>query len=253
MAKTDLTKAPVLTVKLAETKDERERAFRLRYRVFVEETNNIQLINEKGLEQDLFDEWCDHLIVTNPSSREVVGTYRLLPGERALQHQGFYSETEFDLSGFTPLKPYALEVGRSCIAPEYRNGRAIQMLWGGIADYIKQSGHKYLIGCVSLYLHDVQQINEIYSLLKCLGVVTDRFGVQPRESHRIQGLELLSEEKFNVKEAVRKLPPLLKGYQWLGAEIAGEPVYDPVFKTTDFFVVLETAKITKRYQRRFLA
>lgn len=110
---------------------------RLRYRVFVEEEKNMRMRNDEGLEKDEYDAFCEHLIVKDLDSEQIVGTYRLLPGDRALQHIGFYSETEFDLTGFHPYKAKTLELGRSCITPEYRSGKAIQLLWEGIAAYIK--------------------------------------------------------------------------------------------------------------------
>ncbi|WCK54880.1 GNAT family N-acetyltransferase [Aneurinibacillus sp. Ricciae_BoGa-3] len=244
------TSTSSLSVKFAETANELEQAFRLRYKVFVEEAANLSLANESAVEQDAYDTYCDHLIVTDLDSDKVVGTYRLLPGERAVQNIGFYSETEFDLSGFQHHKPYTLELGRSCVDPSYRDGKAIQMLWKGIADYIKQHPFRYLIGCASLHAMPPEQLNELYSLLKHKGIITDRFGILPRETHRIHNLQVI-ETQYKEKEVYRRLPPLMKGYQWLGAEIAGEPVYDPTFHTVDFFIILDPAKITRRYQKHY--
>ncbi len=240
-----------LVVRLAERTDEIEQAFRLRYEVFVEEEGNTNLITDTGLERDAYDEYCDHLIVEDLNAGRVVGTYRLLPGRRALQNGGFYSETEFDLTSFSGSKWNSLELGRSCVASDYRNGRAIQMLWEGIADYIRKEGYRYLIGCASLHSSGTQETNEVYSMLAKSGMITDRFGIRPLDTHRVQGLSLLPMD-LNEKEMYRRLPPLLKGYCWLGAEIGGEPAYDPAFDTTDFFIVLEADKIAGKYKRRFL-
>ncbi|SFJ16808.1 GNAT family N-acetyltransferase [Thermoflavimicrobium dichotomicum] len=248
-----LEKKESLLVKIAETKHELEQTFRLRYQVFVEEANNRHLQNEKGIEQDVYDDDCDHLIVLDQETNQVIGTYRLLPGERAVIGKGFYSETEFDLSHFSVNKTLCLEVGRSCVAPEHRNGRVIQLLWAGIADYIKRSGHQYLIGCVSMEGKCKENINEIYSILKDENMITDDFQVRPQNTHRMEQLHYLQIDHKLKKQWQKKLPPLIKGYQWLGAKLAGQPAFDPVFQTIDFFVVLETAKITKRYQRRFLS
>jgi L-ornithine Nalpha-acyltransferase len=121
-----------LAVMLASSEKEMEQAFRLRYQVFVEEENNTSMLTDSGLEQDAFDVYCDHLIVKDLEDDRVVGTYRLLPGDRTLASGGFYSETEFDLSRFTVDKARTLELGRSCIDPAYRDGKAIQLLWEGI-------------------------------------------------------------------------------------------------------------------------
>lgn len=240
-----------LEVKMATKKEEIVEALRLRYKVFIEETNNIQCFNNLKMETDLYDAYCDHLIVTNSESGKVVGTYRLLPGDRVKNHIGFYSETEFDLSQFPVDKGQILELGRSCIAAEYRNGKVIHMLWDGIASYIAKHGYHFLIGCASLTVQNQAELNEIYSLLKHYNIITDRFGVQPLQSHQINGLKEI-EVCATEKEMYRRLPPLMKGYCLLGAEFGGEPVYDPIFNTTDFLIVLETSKIERRYRRHFI-
>lgn len=239
-----------LEVKLAKSDDDIEKALRLRYQVFVEEEKNMQMRNDSGLETDAYDEYCDHLIVKDQTSGEVVGTYRLLPGERAVEHIGFYSETEFDLYGFRECRPLALELGRSCIAPAYRSGRAIQMLWEGIAQYIAARSYRYLIGCASVHFKQESDLREVYTLLRQKQIITDRYEIRPLPTHQIEGLQLI--ELTCEKEAFRKLPPLMKGYQWLGAEIGGDPAYDSVFETVDFFIVLEKEKMSRRYRRHFI-
>ncbi|WP_239634570.1 GNAT family N-acyltransferase [Paenibacillus sp. H1-7] len=240
-----------LCVRLAANSEEIEQAMRLRYQVFVEEERNMMLLNENGLEQDPYDTYCDHLIVKDLDSDHVVGTYRLLPGERAISNIGFYSETEFDLSGIQEWKRDALELGRSCIDPAYRSGKAIQMLWEGIASYITEYDYRFLIGCASVHMQSMEEVNFIYSLLKHKQVITDRFGIHPHPTHQIQGLQQL-ECDLNEKELFRKLPPLMKGYQWLGAEIGGDPAYDAIFDTVDFFIVLEKDRVTRKYKKHFL-
>ncbi|MEK8128612.1 GNAT family N-acyltransferase [Paenibacillus filicis] len=237
---------------LASTENEVEQALRLRYRVFVEEEQNMRLRADNGLEQDAYDDYCDHLIVKDLTYDQVIGTYRLLPGDRTLASGGFYSETEFDLSGFTPDKNRTLELGRSCIDPAYRDGKAIQLLWEGIASYLAERELFYLIGCASVHLQTLDEVNRIYSYLRRKQVITDRFSVRPLETHRIGGLRMV-DEGHDDKELFRSLPPLMKGYQWLGAEIGGDPAYDGVFDTVDFFIVLEKDRLAKRYKKRFMA
>lgn len=239
-----------LVAKLA-AGEEVEQALRLRYEVFVEEEKNMKLRTETGLERDDYDAYCDHLIVKDLDTDRVVGTYRLLPGDRALRHIGFYSETEFDLSEFAPFKAKTLELGRSCVAPEYRGGKAIQMLWEGIASYITERGYDYLIGCASMHMSSLEDLNLIYTMLRRKEVITDRFGIEPLPTHRIAGLAPIDGE-LDEKEVFRKLPPLMKGYQWLGAEIGGDPAYDDVFRTIDFFIILQKERVTRRYRKHFL-
>jgi L-ornithine Nalpha-acyltransferase len=239
-----------LEVRLARNDTEIEGAFRLRYEVFVEEEKNLQMRNASRLETDVYDAYCDHLIVKDLETGLIVGTYRLLPGSRAVQSIGFYSETEFELGRFHSNKAKALELGRSCVAPEYRRGRSIQLLWEGIARYVAEWGHEYLIGCASVHFKSKSDLQEVYANLRHKAVITDRFGIEPLPSHRIDDL-YMDFTTVNEQEVFRKLPPLMKGYQWLGAEIGGDPAYDPVFKTVDFFIVLEKDNMSRRYRRHF--
>ncbi len=197
-----------LIVKLADTTEELEQAFRLRYRVFVEEENNIRLINEARLELDEYDDLCEHLIVKNSATNEVIGTYRLLPGRRTSLNQRFYSESEFDLSGIEQQRAFTLELGRSCIDPAYRRGRAIHMLWEGIAAYTLEHDYRNLIGYASVHMSSLKELNEIYSLLLSKQVITSRFGIQPLSTHRIEGLQWYDIEG-QEREIMRRLPPLM--------------------------------------------
>lgn len=240
-----------LSVMLASSANEIEQAMRLRYQVFVEEERNMRMLNEQGLEQDAYDAYCDHLIVKDLETDQVIGTYRLLPGDRAINGIGFYSETEFDLTAYANLKSQTLELGRSCIAPEYRGGKAIQLLWEGIAGYISERNFTHLIGCASVHFSNLEELNLIYTMLRQKQVLTDRFGIEPLATHRIPGLAQLDID-CNEKELFRKLPPLMKGYQWLGAEIGGDPAYDELFETVDFFIILQKDRVTRRYKRHFL-
>ncbi|MFM9328829.1 GNAT family N-acetyltransferase [Paenibacillus mesotrionivorans] len=237
-----------LTAGPARTDDDVEGALRLRYQVFAEEEKNLRLYNPEGLETDRYDEYCDHLVVKDEDSGQVVGTYRLLPGPRAALHGGFYSESEFDLAGYRPWMRETLELGRSCVHPDYRSGRAIRLLWEEILHYADNGGFSRLVGCASVHSRTRDEMLETYSLLHKRGVITARYGIRPLDTHTIPDLapvELTASEE----ELFRRLPPLVKGYQWLGAEIGGEPAYDALFGTVDYFVILEKARISRRYLR----
>lgn len=238
-----------LEIRLAKTPEEVGKACRLRYEVFVEE-EGANLVNTDSIEQDEFDRYCDHLLVLRTDTQEVVGTYRLLPGERALRGIGFYSESEFDLTQYRPLFHDTVELGRSCVKKEYRTGKAISLLWEGIGRYVLEKNIKYLIGCASIPAGSGPKINEIYTYLKTNHVFNGMV-VRPRPEFQIDTLCEL-DTTATSKELFRCLPPLIKGYLRLGAYICGEPAYDPFFRTFDFFMVLDRNHLVKRYQDNFL-
>ena len=141
---------PSLMISWARHQDEIEEAQRLRYKVFVEEMGAVLPKAKAGLDQDLFDNWCDHLIVRDEETLRVVGTYRVLTPHKAAKLGSLYSESEFDLTRLAHLRPKMIELGRSCVHQDYRTGSVIMALWGGLGRYMLQGGYETMLGCASV-------------------------------------------------------------------------------------------------------
>ncbi|MGQ0810109.1 MAG: GNAT family N-acetyltransferase, partial [Nitrospiraceae bacterium] len=219
-------------------------AQRLRYRVFVEECGARISSPGESLDQDLFDSYCDHLLVRDGRTDEVVGTYRILPASQARKVGGFYSETEFDLTKLRPLFPKLAEVGRSCIHPDYRRGGVISLLWSGLAQYMMEKNYEFLMGCASINLADGgTTATEVYVSLskKCLS--PDAWRVFPLCPFPMRPMCLIGQPM---------LPPLVKGYVRLGAYVCGEPAWDRQFNTADLLMLLPIARMDQRYARHFM-
>jgi putative hemolysin len=129
-------------------------AQRLRHRVFAGEMHAPLSSLVPGLDVDDLDRHCDHLIVRDEPTGEVVGTYRMLMPEQARQAGRLYAEGEFDLSGLDGLRPALVETGRSCVHPAHRSGAVVGLMWAGIARYMLLTGHDWLVGCASVPLAD---------------------------------------------------------------------------------------------------
>lgn len=223
-----------LSVGLATDAEERRAAQRLRWRVFAEELGAKLDSPEPGIDQDIFDPYCEHLVVRD--GNEVVGTYRLLPPEGAKRIGLYYSETEFDLIRLRGIRQRIVEVGRSCIAPGYRSGAVIALLWSGLARYMLASGHGYLAGCASISLAGAATLQQRGENLAPIEYrVTPRRRLPPGE----------------IPEKPAPLPPLVKGYLRAGAWVCGEPAWDPEFGYADFFMLLPLERIEARYARHF--
>lgn len=231
-----------LSVGLARDGGEIRAAQRLRWRIFAEEMGARLHSGEPGLDQDGFDAHCDHLVVRDGS--EIVGTYRILAPEAARRAGAYYSESEFDLSRLQPLRGRMAELGRSCIAPRYRSGGAIALLWSGISRYVLARGYEYLAGCASMSVADGGGgARVMYAKLPSASMAPDEYRVFPKRA--------LPAWRSGAGVAA-PAPPLLKGYLRCGAYICGEPAWDPEFDTADFFVLLPVSRIAARYARHFL-
>jgi putative hemolysin len=231
--------------RLAETLAEREAACRLRFQVFnLELGEGIAASWHTGLDEDRFDLFCEHLIVEDRSSGQVVGTYRMQSGVTASQNLGYYSEQEFDFTPYRELCPHVLELGRASIAREHRTSEVLMLLWRGIAEYARGCGLRYLIGCSSLNSRHPQ---EGWSLCRQLGdfLAPQSLCTRPNPSYALPAC---------AGEAVPdvKVPRLLRTYIAVGARICGEPAWDREFGTIDFLTLLDLAQLSPAARNRFL-
>jgi putative hemolysin len=237
-----------LEVRLASSRADTADAQRLRFEIFNKELRlGLSSSRAAGLDQDAYDGYCDHLLVVDTARDCLVGTYRLLSFDRAPSF-GFYSETEFDLSNVKRSGLRLLELGRSCVALEYRDGRAISLLFRGIAEYLRRCGADALMGCASVHGVDPPGLAAIQDTLSRRFLAPPELRVTPRRGF---GIPLRSATvPVDETASFRALPPLFRGYLRLGARVCGPPAYDRPFGTTDFFVLVKTADIVQRYTRR---
>lgn len=237
-------KTPQLSIALAQNQEEVREAQRLRFQVFSEEMGAHLSSPEAGIDQDLFDPYCEHLLVRDHVTGAVVGTYRLLIPKMAQRAGAYYAETEFDLTRLSHLQESMVEVGRSCVHPDYRNGATVGLLWSGVIQYAQQMGYKYLIGCASIGMQDGgHSAASIYRRLS-------QEHLSPREWRVFPRYRLPLESLNSTLNAA--LPPLIKGYMKLGCFICGEPAWDADFNTADLFLLLPLSLMNKRYARYYL-
>ena len=232
-----------LAVGLARTSEEVEQIQRLRYTVFTEDMGAVFPDAQDGIEQDRFDPWCEHLMVRELDTNRVVGTYRILTPEKAREAGGYYSESEFDLSGLGSLREQLVEVGRSCTHADHRSGAVIMLLWSGLAEFLRRGGYSYLLGCASVSLRD-----DGVTAAEVWRTVSKH--LQDPDTPRVKPLHRYPVERLNSTLPAR-VPPLIKGYLKLGAKVCGEPAWDPDFNAADFPVLLTMAGMDERYRRHF--
>ncbi|WPC04229.1 L-ornithine N(alpha)-acyltransferase [Pseudomonas benzenivorans] len=217
----------------------------LRYRVFSAEFDAKLKGAEQGLDMDDYDSHCSHIGVRDLSSGELVATTRLLDHQAAAGLGRFYSEEEFSLHGLRHLEGPVLEIGRTCVAPAYRNGATIAVLWSELAEVLNQGGYRYLMGCASIPMQDGgMQAQAIMQRLRERHLCTEHLRAEPKTP-----LPVL-EVPGNV---IAQMPPLLKAYMRLGAKVCGEPCWDRDFQVADVFILLKRDELCPRYARHFKA
>jgi putative hemolysin len=242
-------------VKIAEGKKEIKQALRLRYEIF-----NLELGKGSGLKQkraleldvDIYDKFCDHLIVIDKIIDKVVGTYRFCLGSKVDKKIGFYSEKFFDIGKIKRLNENyeILELGRSCIHRDYRCRPVINLLWSGIAKYVKDNNVRYLFGATRLLNSEPPEVSKIFKFIKEKYYAGSEFRVYPKAGNKFHGLRQDTEVK-NHREILRKLPPLIRGYLNVGVLVCGLPAVNPDFGSVVIFILLDIEKISPSYREHF--
>ena len=201
-----------------------------------------------GHDIDMFDDFCEHLLVRDCDSAMVVGTYRVLPPSQARRVGSTYSDTEFDLRSLESLRPRMVELGRSCVHPEHRHGGVILALWGALAEFMTRNRLDTMIGCASIpMLH-----NGVVS-----GDVAASIWHQLRQSFLAEPLLRVTPrlplpiDQLDTSLAVEP-PALIKGYLRLGAKVLGAPAWDPDFNSADLPMLMRIADLPARYRKHFL-
>jgi putative hemolysin len=232
-------------IRLATSEAEREAACRLRFKVFnLELGEGLMSSYSTGLDKDQFDYVCDHLIVEDRTSNEVVGTYRMQSGTEAGKRLGFYSAQEFDFAPYEWARDQVLELGRASIDRDHRSSEVLTLLWRGIAQYSRSYGLRYLIGCSSLNSQDPAEGWGVYKQLSAF-LAAPEFCTKPTAAY-------LLPRGYEHRQDAPKIPRLLKTYIGVGARICGEPAWDREFGTIDFLTLLDLRQLTPAARNRFL-
>jgi len=240
---------PRYTLLLTNDSADIEAAQRLRYEVFSTEPG-FTLTNGNGVDADRFDQFCDHILVRDDDTGAVVGCYRMLPPPGAIAAGGLYTATEFEVGALDSLRPSMVEMGRAVVRGDHRNGAVVLMMWSGILAYLDRCGYDHVIGCVSVPTHGAgtpgSELRGVRDFVRSRHGAPAEYTVVPYRPVVLDGLDLDQIEP----PARPALPPLMRGYLRLGAQICGEPAHDPEFGVGDFPALLDKRQADIRYLNR---
>lgn len=248
-----------MEVCLAQTEDEIASSQQLRFKVFFDELGARGSATLEQRDADRFDPFCDHLLVYDtaipgPKHKQIVGTYRLLRSEKAFETGGFYTASEFSIERLVAAKPELrfLELGRSCVLPEYRSKRTVELLWQGIWTYCRFHSIGVMFGCASFQgiVPAAHALPLSFMHHNCRA--TPDWDVKALPS-LYQPMDLVPNEAINARVALFAMPPLIKGYLRLGAMIGDGAVIDHDFGTTDICIILPVSRISERYVSHYAA
>ncbi len=237
-----------ISVSWARHQDEVRAAQRLRYAVFSGEMGARLTTPVPGHDIDLFDNYCEHLLVRDEPSGIVIGTYRVLTPVQAQRVGSTYSDTEFDLTRLRGIRERMVELGRSCVHPDHRHGGVIMALWSALAEFMVRNQLDTMIGCASVpMLHNGivsgDAAASIWRQVRVSHLAPIEYHVRPRLPLPVERLR----SDLDVEP-----PALIKGYLRLGAKVLGPPAWDPDFNSADLPMLMRIADLPPRYRKHFL-
>ncbi len=238
-----------LVVQWARHQDEVRAAQRLRHQVFVQEMGARLPAPLAGHDIDHFDDYCEHLLVRDPASDAVIGTYRLLTPAQARRAGGLYSDNEFDLAPIAAWRPRLVELGRSCVHADWRNGATILALWGALAEFMQRNRLEAMLGCASMPMYHPglaygEGAANIWQQLRARYLAAPEMQVQAYTA-----LPLPAEGRGTPGAADVQAPALIQGYLRMGAKLLGAPAWDPDFQTADLPLMARIEDLPARYRR----
>ena len=249
-------RANTLHLRLAETEEEVAAAQALRYRIFYEEMSATATVAVAAAKRDFdaFDAHCDHMVVFDEARgagpQGIIGTYRVMRREAATRCGRFYTAGEFDIANLLAYPGEVLELGRSCIEADHRNGGTMQLLWRGIAEYVLAHDIGLMFGCASLPGVETEGLALPLSYLYHHHLAPPALRARALPERHV-AMNLVMPADISPRRALHMLPPLVKGYLRLGGFVGDGAVVDHDFGTTDVCVVVKTESVTDRYIRHY--
>jgi putative hemolysin len=245
-----MLKLDKFSVHLAQTDDDIKRVQALRYEVFYNELKAKPLFDGQTLDQDGYDTVCDHLMVIDDETSEVVGTYRLIRQEMLPKDLNFYTSNEYNLSRLLSQDKSLVEVGRSCVHKDYRVRPVMTLLWHGLGAYMKDHSIDYFFGFASFEGNDVKSLALPLSFLYHYHLADKAICPRALDEYYVD-MNKLPIDQVDKKEAWLLLPPLIKGYLRAGCMIGDGAFIDEQFSTVDVCIIMNIGQVTERYYRRF--
>ncbi len=228
-----------LVVGWARHADELREAQRLRFDVFAGELGACLHTPLAGHDVDRFDDYCEHLLVRDAGTHQVVGTYRVLTPAQARRAGGTYTDQEFDLAPLAPLRARMVELGRSCVHAAHRHGGVMLALWSELAAFMTRNALDTMIGCASIPMnkHGPEGAAAVWQQLRPAHFAPARYRVCP-----FLPLPDVAAPAHGVQA-----PALIRAYLRLGTRVLGPPAWDPAFNTADLPMMMRTQDLPRRY------
>jgi putative hemolysin len=234
-------------VRLAETGDDVRAAQHLRHVTFIDGTGAVD--RAAKLDTDRFDAACDHILIEEIKTSQLVCCFRLMPLESGAAIGKSYSAQFYDLAALREFPDRMVEMGRFCVHPDHRSGEVLRLAWSAMTRYVDAREIKLLIGCSSFHGIDADTYKDSFALLRDNHLAPNRWSPRRKAANIFEFARKLSLLRPDPKRAMRSMPPLLRGYLSMGGWVSDHAVIDHDMNTLHVFTGLEISRVPERISR----
>ena len=236
--------------RLAKTENDVKAAQSLRFEAFIAHRDAaVDGPRADGLDADHLDQDCDHMLVEERRTGRLVCCFRMMPLKTGAEIDRSYSAQFYDLEALRDYPGAMVEMGRFCIHPEVKDPDILRVAWGAMTKYVDDHGVEMLFGCSSFEGTEADSYMDAFALLKARHIAPKRWLPRVKAPKVFPYAKRLTIKRPNMKNALSKMPPLLRTYLSMGGWVSDHAVVDPDMNTLHVFTGVEIKHVPKTRAR----
>jgi putative hemolysin len=194
-------------------------------------------------DQDRFDPVCQHVLVEDMNTLEIVCSFRLMPLVDGSQIALAYCAQFYGLDGLSSHPDPMMEVGRFCVNPQRRDPDVLRIALAAMTRIADVAGVRMLFGCCSFPGTRAAPFADVFALLGANHIGPQRWRPTVKSSDTVHHFRGPDGNWPDKSVALRAMPPLLRGYLGLGGWVGDHAVIDPDLNTLHVFTALDVGSI----------
>ena len=196
---------------------------------------------------DAFDAKSVHILLEDTADGSLVCCFRLLPLQ-GCDLPSSYAAQFYELSALAAYDGLMMEVGRFCITPDRTDPDILRLAWAAMTDYVDSAGVGMLFGCSSFAGVETAQYLDAFAVLRARHLAPKRWLPQIKAPDVFRFAAKLR-RKPDMKQAMLRMPPLLRSYLMMGGWVSDHAVVDRQMNTLHVFTGLEIGAIPAARKR----
>jgi putative hemolysin len=153
------------------------------------------------------------------------------------------------LSALAAFEGPMVEMGRFCVHPEARDPDIVRVAWAAMTRYVDDNGVEMLFGCSSFKGTDAENYHDSFAMLAARHLAPRRWWPRVKAPSVVNFAKKLRRRQPDAKQAMLRMPPLLRTYLLMGGWVSDHAVVDRQMNTLHVFTGLEIAAIPPARKR----